>query len=149
MRISLSSSMAGFWRGPCSLFYLQSWSSFLSIHSWVQFLSTDEFSPGLPGAAWKLLEECQHLAPNSGKLRISYVYFTLFILLLILFLVVGLLVKLFLYSICKSLFLFLLFPSSGGRVGVNRERLSFYLLTPCFKPWQHVREEHSILASNY
>ena len=47
--------MTAFWRGPCLLFYLWPWSRFPSVHSWVQFLPTAEFSPGLPCAAWQLL----------------------------------------------------------------------------------------------
>jgi len=71
------------------------------------------------------------------KLSIGFVYFDLFLFLLILLVFLVLLVKLVLYSSCKSLSFFLLFPSSGGRVGVNREDLSLTLLLPCFKPWHH------------
>ena len=55
MKVSLSSSMAAFWRGLCSLFYLWSWSRFQSMHPWVQVLPTAESNPGLLGAAWQLL----------------------------------------------------------------------------------------------
>ena len=51
--------MATFWRRPCSLFCLLSWSRLRSVHSCVQFLSAFEASPGLPGAVWQLLAGCQ------------------------------------------------------------------------------------------
>jgi len=58
------------------------------------YLPATEAGPGLPGAARQLLVGCQCLAPNSGKLSISLVYFALFLLLLILLLLIVLLVKL-------------------------------------------------------
>ena len=51
MKISLSSSMAAFWSGPCSMSCLRSWSTSQSVHSWVQFLPAAESSLGIPGAA--------------------------------------------------------------------------------------------------
>ena len=62
--------MAGFWRGPCSLSCLWSWSGFWCVHSWVQFLSVAEASPGLPGAAWKQL--VGHQCPSTQLWEIQY-----------------------------------------------------------------------------
>ena len=63
--------------------------------SWVQFLPAAEASPGLSGAARRLLVGHQRPAPNSGKLSIGFVYIVLFLLLLILLVLLVLLVKLF------------------------------------------------------
>ena len=62
-------------------------------------------------------------ALNSGKLSIDFVHFVLFLIFSIILVLSVFLVKLILYSICKYLSLFLLFPSSGGRAVVNREHL--------------------------
>ena len=84
----------------------------------------------LPGRCW---QDASAPAPNSEKLSIGFVYFVLFLLLLILLILLVSLVKLLILSFSPfSSF----FPSSGGRMGVNREHLPLSLLPPCSKEWQ-------------
>ena len=140
MRVSLSLSMSGCLRGPWWLSCLQSWSQFPSVHSCVQFLSAAESSPGLPGAAWQLLAGGHR---PSTQLQDSQYWFCIFCFTsLIISSILSVISK---TSICKSLSLFLLFPSSGGRVGVNRESLSLSLLTPCSKWWHLLSVEMLLL----
>ena len=74
-KVALSWSMASFWKGPCSLFYLLSLSRFWSLYSWVQFPSTAESSLGLPGAVWQLLAGHQH---PSIQLQETQYWFCIF-----------------------------------------------------------------------
>jgi len=125
--------MTTFWRGPCSLLYLRSWPRSRSMHPRVQFLPTAEASPGLPGAAWQLLAGHQRPAPNSGKLSIGFVYFTLLLLLLILLVFIS--KSFYIQFVSLSPFSSFSLPLVGGW-GINRQRLSLSLLMHCFKPWR-------------
>jgi len=53
---------------------LRSWSRSWPMHSWVQFLSTAEASPGLPGASWQLLLGCQHPGHWTMGISVSVLY---------------------------------------------------------------------------
>ena len=115
MRVSLSSSIAACWRGSCTLSSLRSWSRSRSVHSWAQFLPTAESSPGLPGAAWKLLVGRQRPAPNSGKLRISLGYLALFLLLVILLVLFNVISKIFYIEFISLPFSPFSLPLVGGQ----------------------------------
>jgi len=91
-RMSFFSSMATFWRGPCSLFYLQSWSSFLFMHPWVKFLPTAEAILGLPGAAWQLLAGCQC---TSTQLRETQYRLCVFYIIYLIINIIGIISKTF------------------------------------------------------
>ena len=107
----------------------------------IQILICASLSPapaccrGQSGTAWccpELPVGRQCPAPNSGKLSVGLVYFALFLLLLI-----FLVVKLILCSICKSLSLFLHFPILWweGRGDVAQLTAALLqMLTSCLKP---------------
>jgi len=58
------------------MFCPRSWSRFRSVHSWVQFLSTAEASPGLPGAARQLLVGWHPTPGNSVSILYILHYFS-------------------------------------------------------------------------
>lgn len=128
MRASLSLFTDRFWGGPCPLSRLWSWSWFQCLHSWMKFLSTAEFRPGVAATGTTLA-----LVAWNSVIICSFVIIWETQYWVCIFCIISLI-----SIISKAVLIFqLLSPFSSfslvGRVGVDGERLSLRLLSSTLK----------------
>ena len=90
---------------------------------------------GQSGTTWCCLADAGGTPAPSTQLRETQCRFSIFCIISFIINIISIIsiISKTCKSICKCLSLFLLFPSSGGKVGVNREHLSLSLPTPYFK----------------
>ena len=142
MRGSLSSFMAGFWRGPCSLSCLPFWFRLCSVHSRVQFLSMG--SPSFlvrPGNCWRDDRACSTQLPETQYWVCIFCFISLIINNIIIISVIS--------KVCLILNLSLslfLFPFWRGCV--NREYPPHSFLPPCSK-WWHFQNKCSYFTEQH
>jgi len=91
-------------------------------------------SPGLPGAAWQLLVRHQRPGTQFQETPYQFCMFRIISLIINIISIVSIMSKTFYIKFVSLSPFSSFFPSSGGRVGFNREHLPLCLLPPWSKP---------------